>query len=187
VRRNLLGYLAPGIVACAIVALGLMYAQPQVNPPTALIVTVDGAAVTGITTLNLTSGNGILWTCTPAPCAGANGVLNIAAAVNTATVVSKLTLQSGVCDFVVSSNGTSGYTYKFGPAGCQALTAYTRGMHFRLTVDVTNGAGNCSLNIDNVGLKSIKQADGLTDPIAGSLLPGREYPIWFDGTVFRLE
>jgi hypothetical protein len=169
--------------------------QIPVTPPTALTVTVDGAAVSGITTLNLTSGNGVLWTCTPAPCSGTNGVLNIAAAVNTAMILSKPTFQSGVCDFVPSSNGTSAYTYTgFGAAGCQALTAYTKGMHLRLVPDVTNAAGACSLNIDsasglsgNVGPVNIKDKTGKNDPAASLLVPGQEYPIWFDGTVFRLE
>jgi hypothetical protein len=105
---------------------------------------------------------------------------------NTATMLSKSTAQSGVCDFVASSNGTPAYTYSFGAAGCQVLTVYTKGMHLRLVPDVTN-PGAASLNIDNVGIRNIKQADGLTDPVAKFLLPGREYPIWFDGTVFRLE
>ena len=108
---------------------------------------------------------------------------------NTATLLTKATAQSGVCDAVFSSNKTFAYTYQFGPAGCQALTIYTKGMHLRLVPDVTNAVGHCSLAIDQVSGNpvAIKQADGLTDPVASSLIPGREYPIWFDGTVFRLE
>jgi hypothetical protein len=114
---------------------------------------------------------------------------------NTATLLTKSTFQSGVCDFINSTNGTKAYTYTgFGAAGCQSLTTYTRGMHLRLVVDQTNfpdspglATGSCTLNIDNIGLKNIKQQDGTTDPVANSLMPGREYPIWFDGVVFRLE
>jgi hypothetical protein len=110
---------------------------------------------------------------------------------NTATLLTKATAQSGVCDFVASSNGTSGYTYTgFGAAGCQALTAYTKGMHLRLVVDVTNAVGHCSLAIDQINIGTpvaIKDKTGKNDPAASLLVPGQEYPIWFDGTVFRLE
>jgi hypothetical protein len=107
---------------------------------------------------------------------------------NTTTMLSKSTFQSGVCDFVISSNGTFAYTYTgFGAAGCQALTVYTKGMHFKLVVDVTNAEGGCSLNVDNVGVRNIKLADGSTDPAPSSLQPGWEYDIWFDGTVWRLS
>jgi hypothetical protein len=105
---------------------------------------------------------------------------------NTATLLTKATAQSGVCDVVFSSNKTSAYTYSFA-AGCQALTVYTKGMHLRLVPDVTNVTGVCSLNIDNVGPVNIKDKTGKNDPVANLLVPGQEYPIWFDGTVFRLE
>jgi hypothetical protein len=106
---------------------------------------------------------------------------------NTSTLLTKATVQSGVCDVVFSSNKTSAYTYQFGPAGCQALTVYTKGMHLRLVPDVSNATGAASLNIDNVGPVNIKDKTGKNDPAANLLVPGQEYPIWFDGTVFRLE
>ena len=184
-----------GIIGCAIgfALTERLSGQPSVSPPGSLTVIVDGSVVSGVSTLNLTSGNGIVWTCVPGPCSGTAGVLNIAAAVSTVTILSKPTFQSGVCDAVFSTNGTRAYTYSFGPT-CEALTAYTPGMHLRLIPDTTNfpdspgfTTGSATLNIDNIGLKNIKQSDGATDPVANSLIPGREYPIWFDGVVFRLE
>ena len=146
---------------------------------------VNGLSVGLATALNFVSGTGIVQVC-----AQSGSQITCTPSSNTATMVTKPVLQSGVCDFVLSSNGTSAYTYAFGPAGCQTLTAYTKGMHFRLVPDVTNASGTCSLNIDKVSGASgtaIKQPDGATDPPASSLLPGREYGIWFDGTVFRLD
>jgi hypothetical protein len=60
-------------------------------------------------------------------------------------------------------------------------------MHLRLVPDVSNATGAASLNIDNVGPVNIKDKTGKNDPAANLLVPGQEYPIWFDGTVFRLE
>ena len=52
------------------------------------------------------------------------------------------------------------------------LTAYTAGMHLTLNADTSN-TGAASLNVDSVGLKSIKQPDGLTDPTTGQIVAGR--------------
>jgi hypothetical protein len=105
---------------------------------------------------------------------------------NTATLVTKDKLQSNGCQFLTSANGTTNYTYAMGTA-CQVVTAYTRGMRFWLVTDVPCAA-NCSLSIDNVVPQgtSIKRSDGKTDP--GGLFDFTQgVPIWFDGTVFRIE
>jgi hypothetical protein len=105
---------------------------------------------------------------------------------NTATMVTKTKLQSGDCQFLKSTNGTTLYTYQMGTA-CQVISAYTRGMRFWLVTD-KQCAANCWLNIDNVSPTgtSIKRSDGTTDP--GGLFDFTQgVPIWFDGTVFRIE
>jgi len=65
------------------------------------------------------------------------------------------------------------------------LTAYTAGMHLTLDADTSN-TGAASLNVDSLGIKSIKQPDGLTDPSTGEILAGRPITLYFDGTVWRL-
>lgn len=153
--------------------------QTQAN---GIQVFVNGVSVGLATSFNFVSGTGIVQACSPS-----GSQVTCTPSANTTTLVTKPVLQSGVCDFVASSNGSSAYTYKFGIAGCQTLAVYSKGMHLRLVPDVTNASGNCTLNIDNLGPIAIKQVNGTNDPTAGSLLPGQEYPIWFDGTVFRLE
>lgn len=103
---------------------------------------------------------------------------------NTATLATKSTLQSGACTFVNSTNGTKAYTYAMGST-CQAITVYTAGMRFWLKTD-TPCAADCSLNIDNVLLRNIKRSDGKTDP-GGQFDFTQGVPIWYDGTVFRIE
>lgn len=103
---------------------------------------------------------------------------------NTATLVTKNVLQSGSCAFINSTNGTKSYTYQMGTA-CQVITSYTAGMRFWLKTD-TICTADCTLNIDSVGLRNIKRSDGTTDP--GGLFDFTQgVPIWYDGTVFRLE
>jgi hypothetical protein len=58
-------------------------------------------------------------------------------------------------------------------------------MHLTLDADTTN-TGAASLNVDNLGLKNIKQPDGTTDPTTGQIVAGRPVTLFFDGTVWRL-
>ena len=103
---------------------------------------------------------------------------------NTVTLVTKDKLQSGTCQFLNSTNGTKGYTYALGSA-CLALGVYTPGMRFWLKTD-TPCIADCTLNVDNIGMRNIKQADGTTDP-KGLFDFTQGVPIWYDGTVFRIE
>ena len=79
------------------------------------------------------------------------------------------------------TNGTTSYTCKMPN---KALTAYSPGMTFVLNAD-TACIGPCWLNIDNVGLESIKKIDGTTDP-GGALVARQPQWVFYDGTVFRL-
>lgn len=104
-------------------------------------------------------------------------------ALNTAVAETLAVAQSGAPLFCDSQNGTAAYTCAL---GARALTAYTLGMFVLLHPDVPN-AGPASLNINTVGLKSIKQNDGTTDPGAGQLAAGRFYWLFYDGNVFRMQ
>lgn len=44
---------------------------------------------------------------------------------------------------------------------------------------------SCSLNIDNLGVKSIKKSDGITDP-NGNIVPNQAYWTWYNGQTFAL-
>lgn len=140
---------------------------------------IDGIPAGSFSSVAFTSGNGINWSAAPD-----GKTLNIQAAVNTATQVNKTTLQSGACTFLNSTNGTKAYTATLG-AACQALTAYSLGQRFWLTADAPCSA-DCSISIDNVGIKNVKLDDGITDP-GGLFNFSQGVPIWYDGTVFRIE
>jgi hypothetical protein len=120
----------------------------------------------------------------PAPVTCATLTVDGQPVCNTATILTKLTQMSGACGYLNSTNGTTGYTYDLGSV-CQALLVYTKGMRFWLTTDVPCPA-NCSINVSQVGLVSIKRSDGATDP-GGQYDFTQGVPIWYDGTVFRLE
>jgi hypothetical protein len=144
-----------------------------------------GIAVNGIAqgtqpTLNLISGSGITQVC--ANNSGANRV-DCTPSLNTAVALTIANSQAGKADYCNSTNGTDAYTCSLNASA--ALTAYTAGMHLTLNADATN-TGAASLNIDSLGIKNIKQADGVTDPANGQIVAGRPTVVYFDGTVWRL-
>jgi len=144
-----------------------------------IAVEIDGKAVANASTLNLSSGSGIVWACTPGPAVTCTANLGI-------TALTKPQFQSGACDTLSSTIGTT--TYAASLQNCQVITKYVSGMHFLLTVDTTCAA-SCTITIDNVvpavAIK-IKRADGTYVDPAGALVKGLPRWIFYDGTVFVL-
>jgi hypothetical protein len=145
-----------------------------------LSIDVNGTAQGTQPALNLISGTGITQVC--ANNTGANRV-DCTPSLNTAVALTIATSQAGKPDYCSSANGTDSYTCTLGASA--ALTTYTAGMHLTLDADTSN-TGAASLNVDNVGVKNIKQPDGLTDPTTGEIVAGRPITLYFDGTVWRL-
>jgi hypothetical protein len=81
-----------------------------------------------------------------------------------------------------SISGSSSYRCSLSAA---SLTAYTPGMWLTLLVDTTN-TGAATLDVDRVGVRDIRQSDGLTNPVAGQITVGRAVTITYDGTAWRL-
>jgi hypothetical protein len=67
----------------------------------------------------------------------------------------------------------------------QAPAAYFTGMKVRFeTTNATTGAA--TVNVAGLGVKNIKQFDGTTDPIAGSIPANIEVTLSYDGTNFTI-
>lgn len=132
-------------------------------------------------TLNFVSGTGIVQTCVNN--AGASRV-DCMPSLNTALALTISTAQAGTPVYCSSGNGTAAYSCSLGAA--RVLTAYTTGMFVVLRPDISN-AGGCSLNIDGIGTKAIKQNDGTTDPANGQIAAGKFYWLFYDGNVWRMQ
>jgi hypothetical protein len=143
-------------------------------------IAVNGTTQGTQPTLNLIPGNGISESCVNN--AGANRV-DCTPSLNTAVALTIATAQAGKPDYCNSTNGSGAYTCSLSSAA--VLTAYTPGMHLTLSTDTTNIA-SATLNVDSLGIKSIKQSDGVTDPASGQIVAGRPVTLYFDGTVWRL-
>lgn len=141
-----------------------------------LTVENNGSSVGTESTLNLISGTCISWSISDA-----GSKINATAAVDTAVCLTKAALQSGSGLYVAPASG-SGTTYT--ASMTPALTAYTAGMTLWLKPDVAN-TGATTLNLDSLGAKAVKDASG-TALSGGELAAGRMYPIWYDGTDFRI-
>jgi hypothetical protein len=81
-----------------------------------------------------------------------------------------------------SSASATTYTCSLAPS----LNIYTSGMVLNWIPDVSAAGGATTLNVDTLGAQPVKLADGVTNPVAADVIAGQMYPIWYDGTVFRL-
>lgn len=82
---------------------------------------------------------------------------------------------SGIADAYVLTNVGS----------FKAPSAYTNGMVVRFKPGNVN-TGASTVNVASLGVKSIKKADGSTDPAAGELEASKDISLIYDGTYFRI-
>lgn len=109
--------------------------------------------------------------------------INIQQSVDTAVIPSKTTAQSGSLWLCNSASGSAtAYTCAMSPT----LQTYSTGMVLNWKPDVNGSGGATTLNVDTLGLAAVKESDGATNPTSSDIVSGHLYPIWYDGTVFRL-
>lgn len=104
---------------------------------------------------------------------------------DTAVMQSKSNLQSGATLRCASSTGNDDYKCTMTPT----LTAYTDGMVVEFEATATANTGEATLEIDSLGMGTgvaIKKCDGSTNPDNSDIAVGRQIPLRYDGTVFRL-
>ncbi len=114
---------------------------------------------------------------------GDGGSGNPTISLNTAVGLTNASAQANKPWFCSSVTGTT--TYACSLSAAAPLTAYTTGLCVDLMVDTSN-TGAATVNIDGLGAKPIKIADGSTDPAPNQIVAGREIRICYDGSVFRL-
>lgn len=130
------------------------------------------------------------WSTTAASNASADGTINFAENQAPSTVNdSARSLMARVAAWVdtlggaLTYGGSSNAYTATSPSG-HALTAYAAGIVYMLKANHTN-TGAATLNVDGLGAKSIKTADG-GDVIAGDIVSGGLYLLAYDGTNFQI-
>ena len=108
--------------------------------------------------------------------------INVQQSVDTSVIPSKANAQSGAMWLCNAAGSSSAYTCGLSPT----LQAYTAGMVLAWKPNVNGAGGATTLNVDTLGAVTVKQADGVTDPVSADIVAGRLYTVWHDGTVFRL-
>jgi hypothetical protein len=102
---------------------------------------------------------------------------------DTALLLTQGTAQSGVVQKCGSASGSgSAYTCLLTPT----LNTFTAGMVLHWIPDVNGNGGTTTLNIDTLGPKAVKLADGISNPIAADIAAGKLYLLWYDGANFRM-
>ncbi len=110
--------------------------------------------------------------------------LSLQQSVDTAVLETKADAQAGTALFCASAGGSaSAYTCALNPT----LTAYTPGMSLRWKPDINAAGGAATLDVDTLGAKAVKLADGVAGPAPGDILAGNLYDLWFDGVSFRMK
>ena len=135
--------------------------------------TPQGTTPNGI---NFVPGTGISYTMTQPGGAGTPVYVQIDN--NTAVMQTLANAQAGIPNLCTSASGSgTTYTGTMNPA----LSAYTTGMVINWIPDVAGTGGATTLNCGG-GVKSIKLINGLSDPAAGDIVPGRLTPVWYDAS-----
>ena len=145
-----------------------------------IAIQVGGLPVGTQRTLNFTNAAGSSVSGIIEACSDDGSRVNCSSSYNTAFIATHDSVHDNE-NYCNSTNGTTAYTCRL---PFKALHEYQAGMTFLLNVDATC-VGPCSLNIDNIGLASLKKADGATDP-GGLIVAGQPQWIFYDGRVFRL-
>ena len=111
-------------------------------------------------------------------------IINVQTVVNTAVVPTNAIIQSGAkVDVTTTSSSGTTYTGTMSPT----LLTYTKDQVLTWDVGATLcTAGAITINIDTLGAKSLKEADGTTNPVAPDCTANRILQIAYDGTVFRI-
>jgi hypothetical protein len=99
--------------------------------------------------------------------------------VDTAVMLSQATAQAGTPIYCADNGANDTYACGLTPA----LTAYATGMLVLFKPNTSNTTG-CTLQIEALGAKNIKLADGTTDPATGDLVAGRHYLLRYNSVSF---
>jgi hypothetical protein len=104
---------------------------------------------------------------------------------NTAVALTNASAQANKPWYCNSINGSLALSCSLSAAA--ALTSYTSGMCLDVTSDTSSdGTTRPTINVDNLGVKSVTQNDGASTPAANMIRAGLLVRLCYDGTVFRL-
>lgn len=141
-----------------------------------LAIEAEGSSVGTRSLLNFQGGNGIMLIGSDT-----GSKIQMQYVPDSAVLQTKASAQSGTASYCASaSNNGMAYTCLLTPT----LLAYTTGMVINWKADIAN-TGAATLNIDLIGAVPLRKSDG-TNVSANDIQAGRLYPLWYDGTGFRL-
>lgn len=139
---------------------------------------LNGTVIGSAAFFNLIPGNGILFTCSTT-----GSVVSCQSSADTSVMASRAGIQSGATLYSPSSSG-SGIAYTACPS--PVVTLYTVGQVLNWQPDVNGTGGATTLNVCILGATPVKLSDGATNPSSSSIVAGKLYQVWFDGTNFRM-
>lgn len=131
--------------------------------------------------LDLSTGSGVLWSISDTGQEVAVQVM-----LDTSLAQTKSAQQSGAALLCASPDGSASSASSYSCSMMPTVTGYSTGMVVNWRPDINGSGGATTLNIDSLGARPVKKADGVADPVAGDIAAGQLYSVWYDGTAFRL-
>lgn len=151
---------------------------PAASPNGSVAVALGGTSLANRGLLNIIGGAGILTSLTDT-----GTRIDFQQNLDTAVVLTRAVHRSN-SELVCSSASASATAYT-----CSLsfpLTAYVSGMVLYWKPDINAAGGAITLKIGTLAASPVKLADGATDPQASNINAGSLYPVWFDGSSFRM-
>jgi hypothetical protein len=100
----------------------------------------------------------------------------------TTTLLTKAALQSGQTVRCLSSTVSNAHSCSLTPA----LNSYSNGMVLEFTASAAAISGPATVNVNSLGIRAIKRADGASDPVLNEVPAGQQVALRYDGAAFRL-
>jgi hypothetical protein len=138
----------------------------------------NGAAVGARAVVNVLPGFGLITALSDTGTA-----ITVQQSVDSGVIQTKADYQTAAAAYCASNTGSP---TAYGCSMTPTLSAYVTPLALYWLPDTTATPGPVTLNVDLLGATPLKLSDGVTDPAVGDIIAGTLYPIWYDGTSFRL-
>jgi hypothetical protein len=151
---------------------------PAAAPNGAVGLALEGTTLATRGLLNFVGGVGIITALTDT-----GTRVDIQQSLDTAVILTRDEYRSSsalACNSASTSDTTYTCTLSF------PLLSYPTGSVFFWKPDVDAAGGAITLQIGSLAAIDVKLSDGTTNPTANHIKAGRMYPVWYDGTSFRL-
>ena len=101
-------------------------------------------------------------------------------------VATQSSLQRNDQRYCPSAAGSTATAYLCNPVQALSVANLVAGTVVDWVPNLAGTGGATTLNVSSTGAKPVRQADGASNPTSSSIVAGRRYGLYYDGSVYRL-